>query len=167
MTTGEHDTQFVGSGWAEDATEGARSDAPAAAGRDDLDGGSALTLHKALSNTPAVRVPSAERDQLWMVLHDEVCTRGYVWARPLGSRTERQIGGDDTRHTELLAAMHWLAENEKEARQMDPDQLMRRLRGVAVRGKQGSARSAEADALHGMTHVTADAKLTFVDEWVA
>lgn len=137
------------------------------AGRDDRDGGSAVAVHKALRDTPMVRLPSAERDRLWIVVRDEVCTRGYVWARPLGSRGERQVGGEDARHTELLAAMGWLTENETEARRMDPGELMRKLRGVAVRGKRGSVRLAQADALHGMTHVTEDARLTFVYEWVA
>lgn len=145
-----------------------RGNMPVTAERvNDVNTASARAVHGALRDTPALTAPSAARDRLWMVVRDEVCTRGYVWARPMGSACERQIGGDDARHTELSAVMHWLTEHEGEARRLDPGQLMRRLRGVAVRGKRGSARAAQADAVHGMTHVPSDARLHFVDECVA
>jgi len=38
---------------------------------------------------------------------------------------------------------------------------------VAVRGKHGSARTAQADALHGMTGVAAGRPVTFASEAVA
>ena len=44
---------------------------------------------------------------------------------------------------------------------------VRMLRGVAVRGKHGSARTAQADALHGMTGVAPGRPVTFAAEAVA
>ena len=73
----------------------------------------------------------------------------------MGSTTPQEIGGEDSRQVELLAAMSWLLGHERDARRMDPDVLFRTLRGVAVRAKPGSARTAPADALHGLTEVAA------------
>ncbi|WP_152185464.1 hypothetical protein [Segeticoccus rhizosphaerae] len=69
----------------------------------------------------------------------------------LGSTCPWTIGGEDARHDELLAAMNWLARHEHAARLMSASDLFRRLRGIAVRGSNGSARSTQADAVHGMT----------------
>jgi hypothetical protein len=85
----------------------------------------------------------------------------------MGSTTPQEVGGEDARHVELLAAMSWLFDHERDARLMDPDALFRILRGVAVRGKHGSARTAQADALHGMTGVAAGRPVTFASEAVA
>jgi hypothetical protein len=85
----------------------------------------------------------------------------------MGSTTPQEIGGEDARQVELLAAMSWLLGHERDARRMDLDVLFRTLRGVAVRGKHGSARTAQADALHGMTDVAAGRPVTFAAEVVA
>ena len=49
--------------------------------------------------------------------------------------------------------MSWLTRHEGKARDLDPLSLFVALRGVATRGADGSARAAQADALHGMTNV--------------
>ena len=85
----------------------------------------------------------------------------------MGSTTLQEVGGEDARHVELLAAMSWLVDRERQARLMDMDALFRMLRGVAVRGKHGSARTAQSDALHGMTGVRPGRPVTFPAEAVA
>jgi hypothetical protein len=80
----------------------------------------------------------------------------------LGSTCERPIGGEDARHDELLAAMAWLDRHEHAARLMAASDLFRRLRGIAVRGSDGSARSSQADSVHGMTGLTASQSVRFV-----
>jgi hypothetical protein len=85
----------------------------------------------------------------------------------MGSSTPQEVGGEDARHVELLAAMSWLVDHERNARALDQDGLFRMMRGVAVRGKHGSARCAQADALHGMTEVAAGRPVTFAAEAVA
>ena len=65
----------------------------------------------------------------------------------MGSTTPQEIGGEDARQVELLAAMSWLFDHERDARLMDLDGLFRMLRGVAVRGKHGSARTAQGLSL--------------------
>lgn len=95
--------------------------------------------------------PSPERDNLWLAVQNAVCTRSRAWACAMGSTTPQEVGGED----------------EREARLMDLDALFRMLRGVAVRGKHGSARTAQADALHGMTGVAAGRPVTFATEAVA
>ena len=124
-------------------------------------------LHAALAAAPPLAWPSPERDRLWLTVQDAVCTRGRAWACAMGSTTPQEVGGEDARQVELLAAMSWLVDHEHDARLMDPIGLFRILRGVAVRGKQGSARTAQADALHGMTGVAAGHPVTFASELVA
>jgi hypothetical protein len=85
----------------------------------------------------------------------------------MGSLTPQEVAGEDARQDELLAAMSWLFDHEREAREMDQAELFRMLRGVAVRGRHGSARKAQEDALHGMTDVVAGEPITFVDSEVA
>ena len=127
----------------------------------------AASLHAALAAAPPLRWPSPERDRLWLAVQDAVCTRGRAWACAMGSTTPQEVGGEDARHVELLAAMSWLFDHEREARLMDLDSLFRMLRGVAVRGKHGSARTAQADDLHGMTGVAAGRPVIFATEAVA
>jgi hypothetical protein len=67
--------------------------------------------------------------------------------------TSRVLVGADQATAELIAAMSWLTRHEDEARKLDPLSLFIALRGVATRGADGSARAAQADALHGMTNV--------------
>jgi hypothetical protein len=127
----------------------------------------AASLHAALAAAPPLRWPSPQRDRLWLVVQDAACTRGRAWACAMGSTTPQEIGGEDARQVELLAAMSWLFNHEREARLMDLDSLFRTVRGVAVRGKHGSARNTQADALHGMTGVAAGRSVTFASELVA
>ena len=127
----------------------------------------AADLHAALAATPPLRWPSAERDKLWLTIQDAICTRGKIRACAMGSSTPQEIAGDDARHDELLAAMSWLTDHEQQARQLSADALFRHLRGVAVRGKHGSARSAQADALHGMTGVTPGNPVSFKTDGLA
>ena len=127
----------------------------------------AAALHSALATTRCLQRPSRQRDALWFTVQATVCTRGYTIGRALGSTAEQDIGGEDARGDELLAAMLWLTAHEDIARLMSPEHLFRRLRGVAVRSHYGSARTAQADALHGMTGVTAGSPVHFVPETVA
>lgn len=124
-------------------------------------------LHAALAATPPLRWPSPQRDRLWLVVQDAVCTRGKAWACAMGSSTPQEVCGEDARHVELLAAMSWLVDHERDARLLDQDGLFRMMRGVAVRGKHGSARTAQADALHGMTGVVAGRPVVFASQAVA
>jgi hypothetical protein len=124
-------------------------------------------LHEALAATPCLRWQSPQRDQLWLVAQASICTRGRVLASPMGSTTPQQIGGDDARADELLAAMMWLTHHEHQARAMSANELYRRLRGVAVRGKHGSARASQSDALHGMTQVRPGRPVSFKAEGAA
>src|ERR1035437_1855953 len=124
-------------------------------------------LHAALAATPPLRWPSPQRDRLWLAVQDAVCTRGKAWACAMGSSTPQEVGGEDARHVELLAAMSWLVDHERDARLLDQDGLFRMMRGVAVRGKHGSARTAQADALHGMTGVVAGRPVVFASQAVA
>ena len=127
----------------------------------------ATALRRALEAAPPLRWPSPERDGLWLVVQESICTRGRAVACPMGSLTPQEVGGEDARQDELLAAMSWLFEHEREAREMDTVELFRMLRGVAVRGKHGSARRAQEDALHGMTGVVAGEPVSFVEAEVA
>jgi hypothetical protein len=127
----------------------------------------ASTLRSALEAAPPLRWPSSERDRLWLVVQESICTRGRAVACPMGSLTPQEVAGEDARQDELLAAMSWLFDHERDAREMDRVELFRMLRGVAVRGRHGSARRAQEDALHGMTGVVAGEPVTFVDSEVA
>jgi len=127
----------------------------------------AAALHAALAATPPLAWPSPQRDHLWLAAREAVCTRGRAWACAMGSSTPQEVGGEDARHVELLAAMSWLVDHERTARAMDHDGLFRMMRGVAVRGKHGSARTAQADALHGMTEVAAGRPVVFAAQAVA
>ena len=127
----------------------------------------AADLHVALAATPPLRWPSSERDGLWLAIQDAICTRGRIRACAMGSTAPQEIGGDDARQSELLAAMSWVTDHEKQARSLTPDELFRHLRGIAVRGKHGSARTAQADALHGMTGVVPGRPVSFKVDGIA
>src|SRR5665647_3587331 len=124
-------------------------------------------LHAALAAAPPLRWPSPERDRLWLAVQDAVCTRGRAWACAMGSTTPQEVGGEDASHVELVAAMSGWGGPERDAWLMGLDALFRILRGVALRGKHGSARTAKADGLHGMTGVAAGRPVTFASELVA
>jgi hypothetical protein len=124
----------------------------------------AIVLHTALARTTCLQRHSPQCEALWRVVEETICTRGHIVSAAWGSDTAQDIGGEDARHNELVAAMMWLIAREDVARRMTPDHLFRYLRAVAVRGRLGSARATQADALHGMTGVTADAAVQFVLE---
>ena len=101
---------------------------------------------------PSLQEPSRERDAVWLAAESAICTHGFASVTPMGS-TSRVLVGADQSTAELIAAMSWLIRHEVGARKLDPLSLFIALRGVATRGADGSARAAQADALHGMTNV--------------
>lgn len=119
-------------------------------------GSSATTRGEAVWRTfdacPSLEQPCRQRDALWLAVESAVCTHGFASVTPMGS-TSRVLVGADQATAELIAAMSWLTRHEDEARKLDPLNLFIALRGVATRGADGSARAAQADALHGMTNV--------------
>jgi hypothetical protein len=126
-----------------------------------LDG--ATRLYAALRATPPLKVQSSERDMLWLAVANAICTRGRVGIAPLGSARAVDLGGDDARSAELLAAMEWLYANELAARALGPLPLFKKLRGVATRSARGSAREALADSLRGISHVGAGDGICWVE----
>jgi len=100
----------------------------------------------------SLQKPSHERDDLWLAVESAICTHGFAQVTPLGSSSQVLVGADQATD-ELIAAMSWLTRHEDEARGLDPLKLFIALRGVATRGADGSARAAQADALHGLTDV--------------
>lgn len=107
----------------------------------------------ALAGCATLRSPSASRDALWFAVQETICTRGLCLVTPLGSASQIPVTSEHAT-AELLAAMEWLTSHEAEARQLTPQGLFIKLRGVATRGAEGSARAAQSDALHGMTNVS-------------
>lgn len=101
---------------------------------------------------PSLQEPSHERDDVWLAVESAICTHGFARVTPMGSSSRVLVGADQATN-ELIAAMMWLTRHEDEARKLDPLSLFIALRGVATRGADGSARAAQADALHGMTNV--------------
>jgi hypothetical protein len=110
------------------------------------------TLHAALHATCSLAYRSRERDELWIALWESVTTRGEVWITPIGSGARVRVTSDDA-DAELIAAWDWLEANEARARRMGPVELYRTLRGVATKSYRGSARSANADSMCGITGV--------------
>jgi hypothetical protein len=123
----------------------------------------ATRLHAALLASPPLAVPSCERDELWLTIADTICTRSRVEVTPLGSARAIDVGGEDARSAELLAAMEWLYANEPAARALPPFPLFKKLRGVATRSAHGSAREALADSLRGISHVGAGDGICWVE----
>lgn len=117
---------------------------------------SATTRGEAVWSTfvacPSLQDTSHERDALWFAVESAICTHGFACVTPMGSSSRVLVGADQATD-ELIAAMSWLTRHEDEARKLDPMGLFIALRGVATRGADGSARAAQADALHGMTNV--------------
>ena len=101
---------------------------------------------------PSLLEPGHERDALWFAVEAAICTHGFARVTPMGSMSRVLVSADQATD-ELIAAMSWLTHHEDEARKLDPLNLFIALRGVATRGADGSARAAQADALHGMTNV--------------
>jgi hypothetical protein len=111
-------------------------------------------LWGALNACPPLSDHSLQRDRLWLVARDAVCTRGSACVTPLGSSTQVVVTADHAT-AELIAAMTWLFAHEQQARTMLPLELVVSLRGIATRGAAGSARAVQSDLLHGMTGVPA------------
>lgn len=109
-------------------------------------------LWETLAGCPPLATPSAERDRLWLVVRECVCTRTVATVTPLGS-TSQILVTSEYATDELIAAMSWLCAHDDQARRLRPLELFIMLRGVATKGAAGSGRAAQADALHGMTGV--------------
>jgi hypothetical protein len=112
----------------------------------------AEAVKRALSDCPRLDLASRQRDQLWLVVRDEVCTRFSAEVVPLGSVAAVTVT-EDHATAELICAMEWLFKHEVQARELRADALYSYLRCAATRGDRGSARAAQADALRGMTNV--------------
>lgn len=110
-------------------------------------------IAQALAACPALGTESAERDALWFVVQEAICTRGTCMVTPLGSSSTILVTPDHASE-ELLAAMEWLTNHEQEARSLSGHALFIKLRGVATRGGAGSGRAVQRDQLHGLTHVS-------------
>jgi hypothetical protein len=110
------------------------------------------SLRHTLVACPSLQEPSSARDALWFAVQTAICTHGFARVTPMGSMSQVLVGAEHATD-ELIAAMSWLTRHETEARQLDALSLYIALRGVATRGAGGSARTAQADALHGMTNV--------------
>ena len=122
-------------------------------------------LAYALARCDSLAVPSAAKDELWLTIRELVCTRSLCRIVPMGSTSAVPVTAEHSTD-ELIAAMEWLRGHEDEAREMAPLALFKMLRGVATRGALGSARAAQADALHGMTHVRPGEPVVFADfDW--
>lgn len=122
----------------------------------------AKTLADALARCGTLSQPSSERDELWITVRETVCTKGLCLVVPMGSSAPVPVTADHATD-ELIAAMDWLRTHESQARAMAPQQLFIMLRGVATKGAFGSARAAQSDALHGMTHVRPGEPVVFAD----
>jgi hypothetical protein len=113
-------------------------------------------LWATLRRCPRLTCESDARDELWFVVQQVVCTRGARAVTPFGSTAQVRVVGSEHASHELIAVMDWLYGHEGEARDLDAGELFKRLRGVATKGANGSARLAQSDLLHGMTEVPAD-----------
>ena len=122
----------------------------------------AREIADALARCRPLGEPCPERDDLWVTVRDSICTKGLCLVVPMGSSSPVPVTPEHATD-ELLAAMEWLGSHERLARSMEPQQLFIMLRGVATKGALGSARAAQADALHGMTHVSPGEPVVFAD----
>lgn len=118
-------------------------------------------LWAALSSCPSLSEESTARDALWLTVWSVVCTRGSRSVTPMGSSGEVTVTAE-TVTDELLAAMEWLHRREEQARGLPPHSLFATMRCVATRSRRGSGRMAQADALHGMTNVSAGSRIRWV-----
>lgn len=119
---------------------------------DDRQEAAGRRIRRSLRECPDLRVPSSQRDALWLTVQTEVCTSGTRFVTPFGSSAPVMVTEDEATD-ELISAMEWLTAHQTEARALAPLRLFVMLRGVATRSKGGSARAAQADRLHGMTGV--------------
>ena len=109
-------------------------------------------LRRALRACRDLTQRSPARDALWMTMQDEICTSAPKLVRPFGSAKPYLVTQEHATD-ELITAMTWLTHHETEARNLASLELFVRLRGVATRSGGGSARSAQADSLCGITAV--------------
>ena len=109
-------------------------------------------LADALAACPELAVRTESRDDLWIAVWSTICTESATDVVPLGATTPVRVTSEYATD-ELIAAMQWLTAHEDRARGLDPLRLFVMLRGAATRGATGSARSAQADHLHGLTNV--------------
>lgn len=112
----------------------------------------ALTIWEALRDCRLLTTKTPQSKALWLAIREHACTRAGLYVIPYGSTTEVEVT-DEYVNVELIAAVEWLRANEVRARRLAPQDLIAVLRAVATRGANGSARAAQADLLHGMTHV--------------
>jgi hypothetical protein len=114
----------------------------------------AALLWLSLRECPPLAHNTPERDSLWLEVRSAICTQAAREITPFGSLAHVRVTEDHATE-ELIAAMTWLYQHEALARSLDAQQLLYALWSVAIRGSAGSARSTQADSLHGMTHVPA------------
>jgi hypothetical protein len=122
----------------------------------------ATELMDALARCKPLDQASPERDELWVTVREAICTKGLCLVVPMGSSSPVPVTAEHSTD-ELIAAMDWLRTHESEARAMAPKRLFIMMRGVATKGALGSARATQADALHGMTHVSPGEPVVFAD----
>ena len=110
------------------------------------------TLAGALAACPELDVRTESRDELWIAVWSTICTESATDVVPLGATAPVRVTSEYATD-EVIAAMQWLMAHEDRARRLDPLRLFVMLRGAATRGATGSARTAQADLLHGLTNV--------------
>lgn len=120
-----------------------------------------LQLAAALAACPDLRASCPRSEAVWLAMRDSICTRSRCSVTPLGGTAPITVTNEYAGQ-ELSEAMTWLRAHEELARSLSPTMLFRHLRGAATKGANGSARMAQQDALHGVTHVMADDSLAFV-----
>jgi hypothetical protein len=111
-----------------------------------------MQIAAALGACPPLDQESPERDRLWLVVQDLICTKAQRTVTPIGSHASVVVTADYACQ-ELVGAMQWLVRNEAVAREIQPRDLYLRMRAAATKGSHGSSRAVRADELHGLTHV--------------
>ena len=97
-------------------------------------------LWGALNACPPLSDHSPQRDRLWLVAKDAICTRGSARVTPLGSSVQVVVTAEHATD-ELIAAMTWLFAHEQQARSMLPLELFVALRGVIGQRRTGVQRA--------------------------
>ena len=72
-------------------------------------------VSEALAACPTLAPGTPQWDRLWLVIQRQICTRGLCLVTPLGSSSSIRVT-DDHAMVELVAAMEWLVDHEREAR---------------------------------------------------
>lgn len=110
------------------------------------------SIQAALTACLSLTAPSSARDTLWLRVQAAICTRTSAEITPFGSSAHVLVTRDHA-SDELITAMAWLYDHESQARALTAPELYGMLRCLATRSYDGSARSAQADRLHGVTGV--------------